>query len=250
VYILGFILSGEERLGQWQSATAPQVAARSMKAPDCLSIQALLSHVCSLVINSTLCLDLLFDPAERHRSQIYDILLTNIINPGTGFGSGNTASPFGVNRSGFGATTNTTSGGGLFGSNTATSGPSTGFGGFGSNANNANSGGGMFGATNKPAFGAQNNTGGSLFGGGAGNNTFGQNNNQNTGAFGNTLGAALGTSTTECQGTGSTPFQVVQEKDNAAGTTTNHYQSVTFMQPYKNFCFEVSIIPLNQCCSH
>ena len=77
-----------------------------------------------------------------------------------------------------------------------------------------------------------------MFGGGTGGNAFGQN-NQNTGAFGNSLGNALGTSTTECQGTGSTPFQVVQEKDTAAGSTTNHYQSVNFMQPYKNFSFEV-----------
>lgn len=158
---------------------------------------------------------------------------------GSGFGSGNTASPFSANRTGFGNTTNTTSGGGLFGSNTATSGPSTGFGGFGSNTNNANTSGGIFGAANKPAFGAQNNSSGGLFGGGTGGNTFGQS-NQSTSGFGNSLGNALGTNTTECQGTGNVPFQAFSEKDPAAGSVNNHYQTVSCMPAYKNFSVEVS----------
>ena len=168
-------------------------------------------------------------------------LLTECSSVGSGFGSGNTATtPFGANRTGFSATPNTTSGGGLFGGNTSTSGPSTGFGGFGSNSNSANTGGGIFGAANKPTFGAQNNTGGGLFGSGnTGGNTFGQN-NQNAGGFGNSLGNALGTNTTECQGTGSVPFQPFNEKDNAAGSVTNHYQSVSCMPAYKNFSVEVS----------
>ncbi|KAI4121281.1 MAG: hypothetical protein LQ338_006447 [Usnochroma carphineum] len=141
-----------------------------------------------------------------------------------GFGAtGSTSSPFGGNTSGFG--TNTSSGGGLFGSNTATAGTSTGFGGFG--------GTGM----SKPAFVSQPATGGSFFGGGS--NAFGSSNNQNTSAFGGaSLGSALG-SNAECQGTGSTPFQPVSEKE-GTGNQTNHYQSITVMQPYKNFSFEVS----------
>ncbi|KAL8941084.1 MAG: hypothetical protein Q9216_002455 [Gyalolechia sp. 2 TL-2023] len=152
-----------------------------------------------------------------------------------GFGAtGSTASPFGAtNTSGFGA--NTSSGGGMFGSNTATSGTTTGFGGFGSS--NANTSGGLFGGGNKPAFGgSQPATGGSLFGG---SNAFGSSTNQPTTAFGGApLSSALGSNNTECQGTGSTPFQAFTEKENATGNQTNHYQSITFMQPYKNFSFE------------
>ena len=126
----------------------------------------------------------------------------------------------------------------MFGSNTATAGTSTGFGGFG--GNNANAGGGLFGGSgaSKPAFGAQQGTSGSLFGGGS--NTFGSTDSQPTTAFGGgPLSSALASNSTECQGTGSTPFQAYVEKE-GTGNQTNHYQSITFMQPYKNFSFEVS----------
>lgn len=128
----------------------------------------------------------------------------------------------------------------MFGSNTATSGTSTGFGGFGNS--NTNTGGGLFGGggVSKPAFGSQPTTGGSLFGGGS--NAFGSSNNQTTTAFGGApLSSALASSNAECQGTGSTPFQAFQEKEGGTGNQTNHFQSITFMQPYKNFSFEVSL---------
>ncbi|KAI4176121.1 MAG: hypothetical protein LQ346_007940, partial [Caloplaca aetnensis] len=166
---------------------------------------------------------------------------SNNNNANTGFGgfgaTGSTASPFGgSNTSGFG--TNTSSGGGMFGSNTATAGTSTGFGGFGSN--NANTGSTMFGGTgvSKPAFASsQPATGGSLFGGG-GTGGFGSSNNQTTTPFGGApLSSALASNNAECQGTGSTPFQATSEKE-GTGNLTNHYQSITFMQPYKNFSFE------------
>lgn len=154
-----------------------------------------------------------------------------------GFGAtASTASPFGGNASGFG--TNTSSAGGMFGSNTATSGTSSGFGGFGNS--NTNTGGGLFGGggVSKPAFGSQQATGGSLFGGGT--NTFGSSNNQTTTGFGGApLSSALASNSAECQGTGSTPFQAFQEKEGGTGNQTNHFQSITFMQPYKNFSFEV-----------
>ncbi len=126
----------------------------------------------------------------------------------------------------------------MFGSNTATASNSSGFGGFGGNT--ANTGGSLFGGASKPAFGAQQpSTGGSLFGGGS--NAFGSN-NQTTGAFGAAApsSTALATNVAECQGTGSTPFQAFSEKDTPSGTQTNHFQSITFMQPYKNYSFEVS----------
>ncbi len=118
---------------------------------------------------------------------------------------------------------------------TPSAGTST-FSGFGANSAGTTSGG-MFGAPNKPAFGGtQGSSGGSLFGGGTG---FGSQPNQPTSAFGAPISSALGPNSAECQGTGSTPFQATTEKE---GTTSgiNHFQSISFMQPYKNFSFEVS----------
>ncbi|KAL8736465.1 MAG: hypothetical protein Q9166_000257 [cf. Caloplaca sp. 2 TL-2023] len=157
-------------------------------------------------------------------------------NTNTGFGgfgaAGSTSSPFGGTTA-FG--TNTSSGGGMFGSNTATAGNSTGFGSFG--GNNTNTGGGLFGGGNKPAFGTpQPTTGGSLFGGGS--NAFGTSNNQTSGFGAAPTSSALASNTAECQGTGSTPFQAFTEKEGVNGSQTNHFQSITFMQPYKNFSFE------------
>ncbi|KAK4692376.1 nuclear pore complex protein Nup98-Nup96, partial [Lecanoromycetidae sp. Uapishka_2] len=156
---------------------------------------------------------------------------------GTGaFGSATTnSSPFGQPQKPlFGSSTTTTSGGGLFGSGTTTAAPSSGFGGFGNTNSNA-SGSSLFGSTAKPAFGGST-TGGGLFGGGNTQNTgFGATNNQSTGPFGNpTIGGA---NSTECQGTGSTPFTAYQEKEGNANMT-NHYQSISFMGPYKNYSFE------------
>ena len=160
--------------------------------------------------------------------------LTNVLSPGSTFGaSGSNPAPFGANKPAFGS--GTTSGGSLFGS-TPSAGTST-FGGFGANTTGSTSGG-LFGAANKPAFGgAQTSSGGSLFGGGTGG--FGSQTSQPTSAFGAPLSSALGPNNAECQGTGSTPFQAFTEKE-GTGNQTNHFQSISFMQPYKNFSFEVS----------
>ena len=161
-----------------------------------------------------------------------------------GFGASSNTSPFGQNRaSGFGSVT-TTAGSGLFGSGTATAGTSGGFGGFGANnntsTNNNAPGGGLFGAAAKPAFGASNNTTGSgLFGASTSGGGFGSTTSQNTGLFGQSNSTALGANVGECQGTGSTPFTPFTEKE-GTGAMTNHFQSISFMAPYKNFSAEVS----------
>ncbi|KAG8531067.1 uncharacterized protein KY384_004424 [Bacidia gigantensis] len=154
-----------------------------------------------------------------------------------GFGSNNTTnttSLFGAqNKPAFGSTTSGSGGGGLFGSGTATTGNSGGFGAFGSNNNNNQNTGGLFGSTttSKPAFGG-GSTGGGLFG--SPNTGFGTTNNQSTGAFGS---APFGQGNATCEGTGSTPFSAYTEKEGTSNIT-NHYQSVSFMAPYKNWSFE------------
>lgn len=126
----------------------------------------------------------------------------------------------------------------MFGSNnTPTAGASNAFGGFGG-TNNSNTSGSLFGAPSKPGFGTGNTSSGSLFGGGSGGSTFGTSNNQTTSAFGNPLSSALGSNTADCQGTGSTPFQAYTEKESGTNVS-NQYQSISFMQNYKNFSFEV-----------
>jgi len=142
----------------------------------------------------------------------------------------------------FGQTT--TSGGGLFGNNTATAGSSTGFGGFGTNSNTTNTsspfgggntGGGLFGnSANKPAFGTGGSSGG-LFGAAG----FGTTNTQPTSAFGSPASTALSSVNPQTDGTGSTPFQATTERESGSAQT-NHFQSISFMQPYQKFSFEVS----------
>jgi nuclear pore complex protein Nup98-Nup96 len=156
-----------------------------------------------------------------------------------GFGS-NTGGGFG-SKPAFGSS-NTTTGGGMFGgaNNTQTT---SGFGGFGSNnANtaspfggtaNTTSGGGLFGG-NKTGFGSStSNTGSSLFGGGATTNT--------TSGFGS--GGGFGASNTAMGGGGDppgsavTPFQAFTEKEpNSA--TTNSFQNILFQEPYKKWSAE------------
>lgn len=161
--------------------------------------------------------------------------LTHTFPIGTGFGSTPSGtSAFGTqNRPAFGAPAASTSGGGLFGGGTATVGTTGGFGGFGSNTTNNASGGGLFGqpAAQKPAFG-NSATGGGLFGGAGGG--FGQPNNQAAGSFG-----GLGGNVPDSQGTGSTPFQAYSEKE-GTGNATNHFQSISTMEPYKKYSYEVS----------
>lgn len=103
---------------------------------------------------------------------------------GFGFGNTNTGGGFGSGTSTFGNTTNTSTGGGLFGSTTSTSSP------FGGNQQQQQNTGSTFGG-----FGQQNtqqnqNTGGGLFGGSFGSNT--QNQQKPGGLFGNTASTTGG----------------------------------------------------------
>lgn len=165
-----------------------------------------------------------------------DLPLTIKFSSGSGFGASTTATnPFGGNRTAFG--TSPASSGSMFGSNTATAGTSNAFGGFGG-TNSSSTSGSLFAGSSKPAFGSGNTSSGSLFGGGSGGNSFGASNNQTTSAFGNPLSSALGANTADCQGTGSTPFQAYTEKESGSNVS-NQYQSISFMQNYKNFSFEV-----------
>ena len=174
-------------------------------------------------------------------------LCTNIFLAG-GFGANNnnnnTTSAFGSGSFGSAAT-----GGGLFGGGGGATGGSTFGGGFGaSNTNNTSSGFGgasattgssLFGGAGKPAFGAgaATNTGGGMFGGGGSTGGFGSN---TTGGFGSGatsggFGAGAAANTTN-NGTASIPFQAHTEKDGTSAT--QHYQTITFQQPYMNFSLE------------
>jgi nuclear pore complex protein Nup98-Nup96 len=146
-----------------------------------------------------------------------------------GFGTTNTPSTGG---SLFGSTPNTGNAGG-FGSSTGGGFGSGTTGGFGANAN-SNTSGGLFGA-NKPAggFGTPAATGGG-FGSNPTGGAFGS--STNTG-FGSGATPLAGGAVAPCDGTGSTPFNPFTEKDTSSNTM-NHYQSVSFMPPYKNYSFE------------
>lgn len=92
----------------------------------------------------------------------------------------------------------------------------------------------MFGG-NRSAFGGTT-TGSGIFGATTGG--FGSSNTTQTGAFGAPASTALGGGNLQSEGTGAVPFQPFVEKD--SGTTqTNHFQSISFMQPYQKFSFEV-----------
>ncbi|OJJ40627.1 hypothetical protein ASPWEDRAFT_101797 [Aspergillus wentii DTO 134E9] len=168
---------------------------------------------------------------------------------GGGFGSGTqnnqSNSLFGgQNRTGSGFGTSTSGGGSLFGGGTSTAG-GTGFGGGGGFGGSTGStggfgstgtgtGGGLFGS--KPAtggFGSPAGTTGTTggFGSTAGGGGFGS-----TG-FGGGTGTAFQQAVPPCEGTGSTPFNPFTEKDGNS-TVTNHYQSISFMQPYSKYSFE------------
>ncbi|KAJ5156638.1 hypothetical protein N7492_009441 [Penicillium capsulatum] len=182
-------------------------------------------------------------------------------NTGGGlFGSNNTSSGFGSgsgggfgsntqNQSGsifgggsrpsaFGSTTTPAAGGGFGSTNTGTS--SFGSTGFGSTAAapstsfgaNTNTGGGLFGS--KPSGFGSTGTGSTGFGA-TGGGGFGSGATTNTG-FG-AGGSAFQGAPPACEGTGSTPFSPFSEKDGTS-TTTNYYQSISFMQPYNKFSFE------------
>ncbi|PWY87626.1 hypothetical protein BO70DRAFT_198647 [Aspergillus heteromorphus CBS 117.55] len=176
---------------------------------------------------------------------------------GGGFGAGaqNQTNPMfgGQNRAGgFGTGTGTSTGGSLFGSgtgtgtNTATTGGGFGGfgaatntgGGFGSNTGTATGGtaGGLFG--NKPAGGFGSSAGTTSGFGTSGGATGGAGGfGSNASGFGSGTGTAFQQAIPPSDGTGSTPFSAFTEKDNTANAT-NHYQSITFMQPYSKYCFE------------
>lgn len=166
--------------------------------------------------------------------------VTNYYNLGFGSGTQNQSnSLFGSqNRtSGFG--TGGTSGGGLFGGGTSTAG-GTGFGsgGFGSSggtgfgSTGAGTGtGGLFGNKTGGGFGSSTGTTGG-FGTGGG---FGAGATTGTGFGGS--GSAFQQPVPPSDGTGSTPFNPVVEKDSGSNLN-NHYQSISFMQPYSKYSFE------------
>ncbi|KAI9780769.1 MAG: Nuclear pore complex protein Nup98-Nup96 [Geoglossum umbratile] len=159
---------------------------------------------------------------------------------GGGFGTNTTntqSNLFGAKPSGFGTAT-TTAGTSIFGTSTSTAGASNTFGGFGASNTNATpafgsgtTGGNLFGG-NKTAFGGTPGTGSNLFGGGT-SNAFGANTTNSAFPASTALGGAVEQST----GTGSTPFQAFQEKEPTTNST-NHFQSISFMQPYSKFAFE------------
>ncbi|RAL17550.1 nucleoporin family protein [Aspergillus homomorphus CBS 101889] len=162
---------------------------------------------------------------------------------GGGFGTNNQTqgnSLFGTSKpSGFG-TTQPSGTGSLFGSNATSTAGNSGFGGFGSPANTGSSGFG--GSTGGGLFGANKTTGG--FGNTTGTTGFGTSGGSTGGfgggvapAFGGGSGTAFGQAVPPSDGTGSTPFSPFTEKD-AASSVTNHYQSITFMQPYSKYSFE------------
>ncbi|KAE8145513.1 nuclear protein 96-domain-containing protein [Aspergillus avenaceus] len=183
---------------------------------------------------------------------------------GSGFGGTSSGGGFGSNTnnqsgslfgsqnrtSGFG--TGTSAGGSLFGGGgTSTTGTGGGFGGFGSTSNSGggfgssnNTGGGLFGNKTGGGFGGSTGTttggfgtsGGFGTGAGAGAAT-GTGTGTGTGAFGSGTGTAFQQAVPPSDGTGSTPFNAFTEKDGNT-SVTNHYQSISFMQPYSKYCFE------------
>ncbi|KAE9983994.1 hypothetical protein EG327_005270 [Venturia inaequalis] len=158
-----------------------------------------------------------------------------------GFGATNTTSAFGQPKTGFGATA-TTSSGSLFGGNTtATAG--TGFGGFGSStatpafgSTAATTSGGLFGQAKPAAFGSTN-TGGLFGSGGAASGGFGA--PAATTGFGASATPAFGGGANAAnEGTGKVPFTEFTEKDPSATNTTNRYQTITTIDPYKQWSLE------------
>lgn len=182
-------------------------------------------------------------PFARRRCLLTSYTARTNIPPLGGFGANNN-----TNNSTFGSKPfgSSTTGGGLFGGGGGGATGGSTFGGFGaSNTNNTSSGFGagasagtsLFGGANKPAFGggATTNTGGGLFGGGS---TGGFGSNTTSGGFGSgaTGGFGAAGANTTNNGTASTPFQAHTEKDGTSAT--QHYQTITFQQPYQNFSLE------------
>ena len=167
---------------------------------------------------------------------------------------------------GFGAPkpfgTSTSTGGSIFGGGTGTgTGTSTatsggGFGSFGGNAsstqqtstpfgggaNAASGGGSIFGGSGaKTGFGTASTPASGIFSQGAGAG-FGATPTPaptTSGPFGAPASTALGAPTPPSEGSGGTPFQAYQDRD-GPNSAMNHYQSISFMQPYQKYTTEVS----------
>jgi nuclear pore complex protein Nup98-Nup96 len=99
----------------------------------------------------------------------------------------------------------------------------------------------MFGGQNKTGFGASaTGTGtGSMFGGGnTGGTGFGSGTGGGFGASNTAGGFGTAAAATTNNGTATVPFNAFQEKDTAASGGTQHFQTITFQDPYKNFSLE------------
>lgn len=159
----------------------------------------------------------------------------------TGFGANNNSSGFGAPKTGFGATT-TTSSGSLFGGGNTTATAGTGFGGFGSSATPAfgstaaTTSGGLFGQAKPAAFGSTN-TGGLFGSGGAASGGFGAP-AASTGFGASATPSFGGGANAANEGTGKVPFTEFTEKDPSATNTTNRYQTITTIDPYKQWSLE------------
>ncbi|KAK3682483.1 putative nuclear pore protein [Podospora appendiculata] len=159
-----------------------------------------------------------------------------------GFGSSGGA--FGAAKPAFGAAP-TTTGGGLFGSTTATTTNTGGFGstsGFGATpvASSGFGSTGLFGgskpATTTSGFGSGTTFGAapattSLFGGGANTGTVGT-------AFGATNNPGLGTNVTDPPGTAAVAFTPTIEKETNNPSQSNSFQNILFMDAYKKWSSE------------
>ncbi|KAL3488767.1 nuclear protein 96-domain-containing protein [Aspergillus germanicus] len=144
--------------------------------------------------------------------------------PSTGFGAGNTS---GTGIFGGAATTTGTGTGGGFGTG---SGFGAGTSGFGSSSTG---GSGLFGKTTPTTGGGFGSSTGTTGGFGSGTG-FGASGGS---AFGGGTGTAFQQAVPPSDGTGSTPFSPWTEKDTSSNVV-NHYQSVSFMQPYSKYSFE------------
>ncbi len=92
----------------------------------------------------------------------------------------------------------------------------------------------MFGSKPAGGFGSTTGTGtGTGFGAGTGSGFGGSAGS----GFGSATGTAFQQAVPPSDGTGSTPFSAFTEKD-AASSVMNHYQSISFMQPYSKYSFE------------
>ncbi|KAL2813182.1 nuclear protein 96-domain-containing protein [Aspergillus cavernicola] len=136
--------------------------------------------------------------------------------------------------SGFGAGNST--GGGIFGGGTSTAAPAFG-GGFGSPGTASG-----FGTTNTTGTGfgakpAATGFSGNTTGTGAGFGTGGSGFAAGASGFGGGTGTAFQQAVPPSDGTGSTPYSAFTERDTSS-SVMNHYQSVSFMQPYSKYSFE------------